>query len=67
MRTGSFHRTISPARHLCDARPPARILNSIPSSGSMDNARVDQVVNSPELAVAIRATFSGHQDNSAAS
>jgi hypothetical protein len=37
------------------------------SSGSMDNARVDQVVKSPDLSVAIRATFSGHQDNSAAS
>jgi len=63
MRTGSFHRTISPLRHPCDARPPARVLTSIPSSGSMDNARVDQVVKSPDLAVAIRATFSGHQDH----
>jgi hypothetical protein len=42
--------------------PPAcPHLNSIPSSGSMDNARVDWS-SSPDLAVAIRATFSGHQD-----
>jgi len=35
MRTGSFHRTISPARHLAmPARLPAPHLN--PSSGSMD-------------------------------
>jgi hypothetical protein len=36
-----------PSSASCDARPPARILNNIPSSGSMDNARVDQVVNPP--------------------
>jgi hypothetical protein len=55
----SDHQPSSASR---DARPPARILNTIPSSGSMDNARVDSVVKSPDLAVAIRATFSGHQD-----
>jgi hypothetical protein len=61
MRTGSFHRTISPLKHpAMPARLPAPQLTQ--SSGSMDNARVDQVVKSPDLAVAIRATFSGHQE-----
>jgi hypothetical protein len=41
------------------ARLPAP--HPTPSSGSMDNARVYSVVKSPDLAVAIRATFSGHQ------
>jgi hypothetical protein len=62
MRTGSFHRTISPARHLAMPRPPALTHNFNPSSGSMDNARVDWSSKSPDLAVAYRATFPDHQD-----
>jgi hypothetical protein len=61
MRTGSFHRTISPARHLAmPARLPAPATH--PSSGSMDNARGYQVVKSPDLTASFRATFSGHQE-----
>jgi hypothetical protein len=60
MRTGSFHRTISPLGiSRCPSACFAPQLN--PSSGSMDIARVDSEVTSPDLAVAIRATFSGHQ------
>jgi hypothetical protein len=60
MRTGSFHRTISPARHLAmPARLPAPQLN--PSSGSMD-MRASTGLSIPDLAVANRATFSGHQE-----
>src|ERR1700691_6006103 len=60
MRTGSFHRTISPLGiSRCPPACPTPHLN--PSSGSMDIARVSSVVKSPDLAVAIRATFSDHQ------
>jgi hypothetical protein len=60
MRTGSFHRTISP---LSISRCPSACSHhtSTQSSGSMDNARVDSEVKSPDLAVAIRASFSDHQ------
>ena len=59
MRTGSFHRTISPLS-IRTARLPTPLLN--PSSGSMDMRASNSVVKSPDLAVAIRATFSGHQE-----
>jgi hypothetical protein len=42
------------------ARLPAPLLN--PSGGSMDMRASNSVVKSPDLAVAIRATFSGHQE-----
>ncbi|MGA9739419.1 hypothetical protein [Candidatus Binatus sp.] len=60
MRTGSFHRTISPLS-IRDARPPAHTTSQ--SKQRLDGyARVGSVVKSPDLAVAIRATFSGHQE-----
>jgi len=59
MRTGSFHRTISPLS-IRNARPPTPLLN--PSGGSMEMRASNSVVKSPDLAVAIRATFSGHQE-----
>jgi hypothetical protein len=60
MRTGSFHRTISPARHLAMPAPPA--LTPSQSKQRLDGyARVDSVVKSPDLPVSISATFSGHQ------
>jgi hypothetical protein len=49
----SDHQPSSASRN---ARPPARIHNSLPSSGSMDNARVDWS-SSPDLAVAIARRF----------
>jgi hypothetical protein len=60
MRTGSFHRTISPLS-IRNARPPAHTTSQ--SKQRLDGyARVDSVVKSPDLAVAICATFSGHQE-----
>ncbi|WP_331964682.1 hypothetical protein [Candidatus Binatus sp.] len=59
MRTGSFHRTISPLS-IRNARPPAHATSQ--SKQRLDGyARVDSVVRSSDLADAIRATFSGHQ------
>jgi len=60
MRTGSFHRTISPLsiRH---ASLPARAASQ--SKQRLDGyARDDSMAMSPGLAIAIRATFSGHQE-----
>jgi len=60
MRTGSFHRTISPLS-IRDAHPPAHTTSQ--SKQRLDGyARVGSVVKSPDFAVAIRATFSGHQE-----
>jgi hypothetical protein len=61
MRTGSFHQTISPLS-IRDARPPAPRPTSQSKQRLDGNARVDSEVKSPDLAVAIRATFSGHQE-----
>jgi hypothetical protein len=61
MRTGSFHRTISPAQHLAmPARLPAPTLN--PSSGSMDKRASTRSSNPPTWPIAIRATSSDHPE-----
>src|SRR5208282_723136 len=50
-----------PAQHpRCPPACPTPLLN--PSSGSMDMRALARLVKSPDLAVAIRATFSDHQE-----
>jgi hypothetical protein len=51
-----------PAQHLAMPACPARTTSRFQSSGSMDMRAATSVVKSPDLAVSIRATFSGHQE-----